>query len=370
MNEFVNFVSNLNIVNHSPRKSNQRKRHCSHSVNKYKNKKSKSTSVRSTPTKSTSIRSTSIRSISTNSTSTNSTPTKSTPTNSTPTDTIIYARCSTLRQERDNLQSLTTQAGLCLDYCIQNELNVVKIIKEIYNGHDMTKLQINSIPEEFSNINIIIADPSRMSRNVSDADIFINKCKQQNIKLHFVRDNLVTNSNSDYKKIIDLVCDASIESKTMSKRLKTAFDIRKKYGSHIGSAPYGYEIQSIIDPNINLKIRKLAKKQSEQDIIELVNRLYFGSDLKDFYKIFRKVTNNNKFRLLDVSNNEFNAIYYGNIRESDIVDLLNENNIYKRDILWTTSSLTKLLSETEDFNVKYLNESDLDNEDQKMSCDE
>ena len=289
-----------------------------------------------------------------------------------PIDAIIYARCSTARQNLDNFQSLSNQVVMCIDYCKDQNLNTINIIKEIHNGHNMSELKISEIPQTYSNINIIIADPSRMSRNVSDANDFIIQCNKKNIILHFVRDDLVLDSHKEYKKVIDLVCDAYHESQLMSKRLKTTFDMKKKHGSHIGSASYGFKINEIIDPKIHLKIRKLVPNKSEQDVIDIINRLYFGSDIKDFNKIFQRVSQNKKFVLKDTNNNAFDTIYYGNITYNDIADLLNENNILKRNIVWTSKSISNILSKTENFNIKYydnLNDDNI-NDDNEMSCDD
>jgi DNA invertase Pin-like site-specific DNA recombinase len=345
--EFVKFISTLNIDN-TQNKSNKRKK-------TFKRSKPSKISKTSKTSKTSKISKTSeISKISNNAIKTSN-------------NAIIYARCSTARQNSDNLQSLTNQVVLCIDYCIQNKLNVIDTIREIHNGHDMSKLKINSIPDIHSNINIIIADPSRMSRNVSDANNFIIQCKKNNIKLHFARDNLVTDNNEHYKKVINLVCDAYYESQLLSKRLKTTFDMKKRHGSHIGSTSYGFKINEIIDPKINLKIRKLVPDKLEQDVIEIINRLYFGSDIKDFNNIFKKVSKNKSFVLKDTNNNKFDAIYYGNITYKDIADLLNENNIYKRNTLWTPKSISNILLKTEDFNIKYY---DNLNDDNEMSCDD
>ena len=81
--------------------------------------------------------------------------------------------------------------------------------------------------------------------------------------------------------------------------------------------------------------------------------MYFGSNINDFYKVFRKVTGNKTFRLYDASNKEFDVLYYGNITYPQIATLLNENKIYKRGNLWNSQIVSKLLSETENFDVKY-----------------
>jgi hypothetical protein len=170
-----------------------------------------------------------------------------------------------------------------------------------------------------------------------------------------VRDNLKVNTDENYKKVIGLVFDAFAESKLMSKRLKTTMELRKKYGSHIGQPKFGQKIKTEIDKKVGLKIRKLVPDENEQKIIEIINRLYFGSDINDFYDVFRTISKNKKFILKDLNDEPFDAIYYGNLTNSNIADFLNENGIYKRDYEWTTKSVSSILSETEDFDVKYYN---------------
>jgi len=268
-------------------------------------------------------------------------------------DAIIYCRCSTARQNQNNLQSIYTQVGTCIDYCNKNKFNVVDVLKDICEGHDMSKLKLNDIPDKYSNVNIIIADPSRMSRNITEANIFLTKCQDNNITIHFVRDDIVVDSYENYKKVVGLVCDAYAESKLMSKRLKTTFELKKKYGSYIGAPKFGYKIDSYIDNRIGIKMRKQVPDEEEQKVVEIINRLYFGSEINDFHKIFREVTGNKKFILRDIDNNPFEAIYYGNLDYQDIADLLNENNITKRDYEWTKNTVSNLLSQTEDFDIKY-----------------
>lgn len=270
-------------------------------------------------------------------------------------DCIIYSRCSTARQNQNKMQSLSTQVGLCIDYCVEKKLNVISILKDICEGHDISKLQLNEIPDKYSNINLVIADPSRMSRRITDADNFMTKCQENNITIHFVRDNLTVNTNENYIKAIGLVYDAFSESKLMSKRLKTTIGIRKKYGSYIGQPKFGYKTETYIDQKVGLKIRKLVPNENEQKIIEIINRLYFGSDINDFYTAFRKMIKNKKFLLKDLNDEPFDAIYYGNINYTDIADLLNENGIYKRDYEWTANSISNIVSKTENFDVKYYN---------------
>jgi DNA invertase Pin-like site-specific DNA recombinase len=266
---------------------------------------------------------------------------------------IIYTRCSTAIQNNNINQSLQTQICLCIDYCNQNNLSISEILKDIHHGHNIDQLKISSIPDNYSDCNIIIADPSRLSRNVSNTMDFITKCINKNIKIHFVRDELVSDSNQDIKKIINLTLDAYIETQTLSKRLKTTFEIKKKNGSSLGRIPFGFESYNETN-NSMVKIRKLKPKVLEQDIITLINMMYFGcNNMLDFYKIFQKITNNLNYKLMS-TNGEFNQIYYGNFTKKTIIYFLNENNILNRNKAWTIYSVDNILNKSENFPVNHI----------------
>jgi hypothetical protein len=105
-----------------------------------------------------------------------------------------------------------------------------------------------------------------------------------------------------------------------------------------------------------VKIRKLKSNEKEQDIIRLINMMYFGiHDINDFYTIFQKLTNNLNYKLTDSSNNQFKQIYYRNFTMKTIVDFLNENNILSRNKKWNVNMLNTILNKTEDFPVNHYN---------------
>ena len=92
---------------------------------------------------------------------------------------IIYTRCSTKKQNEDNNMSLETQ--VCNDYCIRNNMIVGEVIREVVGGHNIMKQfkmkqSLITMLDSYTNMNIIIADPSRLSRNVSNADMFLHLC--------------------------------------------------------------------------------------------------------------------------------------------------------------------------------------------------
>jgi DNA invertase Pin-like site-specific DNA recombinase len=258
---------------------------------------------------------------------------------------IIYARCSSIRQTHENNMSLETQVSICLEYCVKNNIIVTEIKKDIVPGHDISKMSLNDIPDNFSNIHIIIADPSRLSRNVADADIFLKRCTDKKITIHFPRDNLISDVLNYRGKILGLVHDAYTETQIMSKRIKSSIQNRKKFGSYIGIAPFGYKINKIAGKGTISFIRKLFKDDSEQKIIEIIKKLYYGTEkIKSLELLIQKISLNNKIKLNFFDNTKIKKLYYGNISINSIVDFLNENNILKRGKEWTYNSVLRIIN--------------------------
>jgi DNA invertase Pin-like site-specific DNA recombinase len=258
---------------------------------------------------------------------------------------IIYTRCSTVKQLNDNNTSLETQLAICLDYCSTNKISVIDIRKDIIPGHDINKLNLNDIPNNFTNINIIFADPSRLSRNVSDADTFLKNCAEKNIILHFARDNLTSNILHDRRNIIGLIHDAYTETQIMSKRIKTSIEVRKRKGSFIGNPQFGNKIVKLSNEMIPFSIRKSIEDNNEQQIIEIIKGLYYGTnELKFVEQLIKTLGSDSNYKLKWNDEKTINNIYYGNITMSSIVDCLNENNIFKRGKEWTIYSLQTVIN--------------------------
>jgi len=255
---------------------------------------------------------------------------------------IIYARCSTPMQNQDMNQSLQTQIGICMEYANSNNLTISDIISEVVRGHSGNKQSYNSVLDK-SNTNLIIADASRLTRNISDGNTFVKKCEENNILIHSVRDNIITNSNQERKKLFNCIFDASIESSIISKRVASAFKIRRQLGSHFGNPPYGYKIFKHIDKKSGIKLRKLIEDSNEQNIIKFITKLYYGCSIKDLYNTFHKIKSKS-FKLMDIKNNEFEVVEYGNIIKKDIKVLLEENEITYRGEPWKTINLSKIIN--------------------------
>ena len=248
---------------------------------------------------------------------------------------IIYARVSTLRQNTNGMDSLNTQIGICRHYSNKYNYNIISVFDEVMNGNDMLKLKISNI-FNYSNINLIIADPSRLSRNPDQANEFIKKCISQNITIHFVRDNLIigTSKTEDtFKKTMNLIKVAFMETETLKKRIRSTIKIKKELGSFFGKAPFGFDIGIENDLLTNIKIRKLVKNQFEQHIIEFINKMYKHEKIALFdVKILGSI---DKKTIDEILKNKYDD-------DDKIAYLLNRCNILNKNKLWTKNAIKKL----------------------------
>jgi len=252
-----------------------------------------------------------------------------------PVQTIIYSRVSTFKQI--NGTSLNSQKLLCNDYCKLLKFKVIDHIEEICSSTLMSnQTKLNNIIMNYSNINLVILEPSRLSRNIKDFTSFLDKCDKQNIILHFVQNRIVSNNSQDIKKIISNVYDAQLESKTLSDRIKRSILHKKKMKTYLPPIPsFGYIIQD----------KKLCLQKTEQYIITLINKLFWGSDTNSINKLLSELTGNDE-KIYDLyDNNALSEVYHGNMRIIDIVYFLNNLGITFRGRNWYSNSVSKLIKE-------------------------
>lgn len=254
---------------------------------------------------------------------------------------IAYGRISTANQNKDGQHSLSTQHAECENYILENGFVLEKeFITDICRGNNIDKLKISSIPNEYSNLNLIISNVSRLSRNILHGIRFIEECKESNIIIHFVRDNLKTNNRNDLKRIIDLLYDAQRESEIFSQRLISMHSIKRLHGSKSGMTPYGYISVRKLTGTSNLPIIEWVENSNEQNIIKLINMLYFGSKLPTFYRHIRSILGNKNY----VLEGECNAIYYGNYSTKMISTFLNDHNLLNRNKLWNNTKIRRIIN--------------------------
>lgn len=248
---------------------------------------------------------------------------------------IIYCRISTARQQYGS--SLDSQQTLCNDYCNLMKFNIISTVKEICSATLMIQQkELNNIIMSNSNINLIVLESSRLCRNIKDFVTLLDTCNNKNITIHFVKNNITSNNSQDIKKMISNVYDAETESKTLSDRIKTSIMYRKRMKTYLPSNPsFGYII----------KDKKLYCNETEQDVIKLINKLFWGSDANSINLLLFKLTNSNE-EICDLYNNdELYEVEHGNMRIIDIVYFLNNLDIKFRGKDWNSNSISKLIKE-------------------------
>jgi DNA invertase Pin-like site-specific DNA recombinase len=262
-------------------------------------------------------------------------------------DALVYLRSSTKAQNIGiHHHSFATQSELCSKYATDNGLTIIHRIEETRRANDITKLKIYDIVNNYRNINIIIADPSRLSRNLINGALFLEKCKDLNIVIHFARDNITSDTHRGKRKIIDLFGIAEDESNTFSKRIKTMINIKKSLGSKFGRPSFGYEkyVKKYVNKrnNIQLPILKWKNNIYEQKVINLIKKLYYGSNIDEFYKLFRDIVNKPNIKLY-YEGKEWKNIKHKECTYSYISNFLNKHNILKRGTKWNVIKISNIL---------------------------
>jgi len=288
-------------------------------------------------------------------------------------DAVLYLRSSSIGQNNDdnNQHSLITQKALCTSYAKRNNLNIIEIIEEVRRANDIKKLKINKIPEQYSNINLLIADPSRMARDFVEGADFIRKCARSNIVIHSVRDNSISNTSLGKRKIVDSIMVANDESETVSKRIRTMNQLKKKYGSKFGRVPYGYSLvkENIIEDGNSFPINKHVENKKEQRIIKLIGWLRYGCEINTFYRLFRKIIRDPTKKLY-YEGKEWTNIQFEECDIDYIAFVLNSNNILKRGEQWTKSSVLSILNKIPKEDKKPFMETDNEEYSENESEDE
>ena len=253
-------------------------------------------------------------------------------------DAIIYCRVSTKNQTFGT--SLESQKIFCQEYCSNNNLNIKSIINETNSAKLMDKQQeLKKMLYLYKNINLIIYEPSRLSRNLRDFVQFIEQCKELNITIHFVQDKLVSSNNADFKKILSGIVDGETESKNIGMRIKRSINFRKRNGTFKASIPkYGFKhIKN------NFKIHSSVNIE-ENRIINLIQKLYWGADIDLINNLLVQITGTvQELYFLTNPEETVQKIEWGNLRMIDIANFLNSIPIYRRNKKWTSNAISQII---------------------------
>ena len=284
------------------------------------------------------------------------------------TNTYIYSRVSG-NQMRLNDNDPTSpfissdyQISRCISYA-KNNLNV--------NGPSVFTENRPSFSTEMSqqdclfqllkddNIHIIFLRVDRFSRCFPKAFEIIDKIiPAKKITLHFVEEGIVFNkhSTSGIKQLLtEALMKAHVESDNLSRRLRDINTHKKKLGNDLGPPPYGMKI--IIENGI----RKKVINEYESNIIDFIKKIYnikeFNNDKSISFRVLNtmlmKLTNDTKIR--EKIKNDPIQIWNSKVTSDDqkltkgfdaedIAFILNDKGIKKRNLDWTKSSVSNIIS--------------------------
>lgn len=256
------------------------------------------------------------------------------------TNSYAYYRVSSKNQKDGH--SIDQQRDACANYCKTNNFKLQGEVSEIVSARNMSNQKnLYNLVNLVSDCNLIIYEPTRLSRNPGDYHRLLKTCDEKKITLHFVTPNLISDNNNDRRLISTCVVDGEFESEFISNRVKKSIAYRKLHNKYFPSIPKFGSAYCKISKN-NLKV---VNNKKEIQIAALIKKLYFGSPVKDINNLLIDITGNNKHLLYNSSNHNevIDNVEYGNMRIIDIARFLNSASILRRNKPWNTKSVSDLL---------------------------
>jgi len=249
---------------------------------------------------------------------------------------IIYCRSSTIDQNNFNHCSIDTQLFNCRQYCNQNKFKIVSMASEMCSAtKSANQKALLKLIDEFKNINLIIYDASRFSRNILEGVILLNKCREKNIIIHNVKDNYSTEKHQGYCNFIDGIKNGETESRLISDRIKSSIKYRKSLGADFGRPPFGFKSERING------VIKFVKDDLETEIINFARNLYYGCTLVEANKQMMRITGN---KIQTLFTEQCKKIEYGNFTFTMIAEFFNEYGIKNRTREWIGSSISLIVN--------------------------
>lgn len=183
----------------------------------------------------------------------------------------IYCRVSSKNQCNiiNGHTSLEVQEELCRKYCLDNDIKVIKVVKETYSARNMDRLEglkylcdITSSGQK-----IVVYDVSRFSRNTKQALNIIENLKKNKASVYAVVEKLSYDTPTEQHQFrIQLSC-AQQYSDMLSLKVSNSVSYRKCNGHSLGTAAFGFK--HIRDDN---NIRKKVVNVEEMKIVERIRQ--------------------------------------------------------------------------------------------------
>ena len=196
-----------------------------------------------------------------------------------------------------------------------------------------------NIFRDYENINLIIYNVSRFTRDSLNGIKIYSLCQKKNITIHFVDDLLKSDNIHDLHQIRRRLSDATYESDRYD-RISKSNRLLRNMGWYFGNPKFGYKIKFV------KTIRKKVINKYEKNIIEFITKARIGScSSLELNQVLKKIKPEETNPIVFLENdtkiiNSFSKQY--TLTFGEIADLLNEYEIYNRNRPWNAQSVNRV----------------------------
>lgn len=263
-------------------------------------------------------------------------------------DAIIICRISKFGDTKS--VSLDSQEHEIKKFVTKNNIKIYTTFKTVGSAFKKPQNELKSLLRSCKNKNIIVYEPSRLTRNTDNFYSICSICKRQKhviTVLNLNRTFWIENPSnlSDLSKYIKIAENESIE---LGKRISRSIQYKKSKELEWGYSldDKGYKIINDREVKTSKLIKLLSTaKSSITEIKNLISELSTNKDIEPFEIV--EYTDSSKTRY-NILKTDFlpDAMTYQNI-----VETFNIYGIYKRNNKWKTIDISNILNNNKASNI-------------------
>lgn len=282
----------------------------------------------------------------------------------------IYARVSTKKQGNylGGHASLECQRTFCRNYARNKKWTVEKIVSEEYSARDMDKMKcLRSLLNVMRDGSILLFyNLSRFSRNTRQALNLIEKLKSRGITLVSAQEDIDTSTAFGRQTLRSQLSSAEYESDVIGERVRRVREFKKSLGGHVGSVPYGYKTEAKeVEHEGNLvMIKEVAQDTYERKVIRFILEAYrcrlSSDELTSLMMEIKTCRDSYPIVFYDEEGDVIDHLKPKSLTHTEIATLLNNYEVTRRGKVWTSSSVSTIVS-------KYLDDPEFDEPMKKSS---
>lgn len=240
---------------------------------------------------------------------------------------FIYCRVSTETQAQE--LSLGLQAKVCKDFATANNMAVSKVYTEVGSAYHGNQPQLKTLMAKLKpGMTILVYAMDRFTRNADLGAYLLDKIAKKKCQLVSIT------GEPDQLAAIQ---HAQAEAEALGRRIHDRVEYMRRAGSHIGPAPFGYEIKEVANKKKKITIRRLIDNDDEMLVVELISMMRQDDTTpEDIYNQVRLIKGN------DYNLDELDIGEEGVCQYTTIAKFLNDLEIYCRGRLWTCAKVSKI----------------------------